>query len=127
MNNKGADQTARMLFTYVINRFSHDVAHLNVFPEAFTFICWKHGPLMFHATKQWLNKCLKPLILSILFAYKHFGLSCPFSKLGSSWVKQQIIALSELCFAKIFPFMNKLAQVQAQCLSGPHDLKAFQV
>ena len=31
MNNKGADQTARMLFAYGINQFSHGMAHVHLF------------------------------------------------------------------------------------------------
>ena len=33
MNNKGADQTAPLLFAYGINRFSRDLAHMEV-PES---------------------------------------------------------------------------------------------
>ena len=41
-NNKGADQTARMLFAFGINRFSHYVAHIKCVQDKQTVIREAH-------------------------------------------------------------------------------------
>ena len=51
MNNKGADQTAWMLFAYGINRFSHDMAEMKFcVPKMFVVegkdtLCHEHSEI----------------------------------------------------------------------------------